>query len=130
MSSKREIIPGGIDEYINSCPKEVQDKLRQIREAIQSVVPDAMETVSYFGFPGYHYDGDYAYNGMFAWFSYKAPFIRLHIYPEVIKKHTDELKEFKKTIGAINFPQEKQISPSLVKQLVNESLVVMKTKTK
>lgn len=130
MSTKRKIVPGGVDEYIKKCPADVQDNLKKIRSAIREVVPDATETVSYFQFPGYHYDGDYYYNGMFAWFSYKSPFIRLHIYPEVIKNNEKLLKEFPKGAGAISFPQEKQIPTDLVKKLVRESLQIMKDKSK
>ncbi len=128
MATKRAIVAGGIDEYISKCPEDVQDSLKKIRAAISEVVPDATETLSYFQFPGYHYEGNYAYNGMFAWFSYKAPFIRLHVYPEVIKNNKKELEEYPKATGAVSFPQEKKLPISLVKKLVLESLEVMKNK--
>ena len=66
------IIYGGVDEYIEKCPKEVQDQLNDIRIAIQGAAPGSTETVSYFQMPGYLYQG-YDYNGMFAWFSFKTP---------------------------------------------------------
>ena len=69
-SSKKMVVPGGAEEYISECPKEIQAKLKLIRSAILEIAPDAIETVSYFGIPGYCYEG-YDYNGMFAWFSYK-----------------------------------------------------------
>ena len=130
MATQRKIVPGGIDEYIKKCPAEVQGSLNKIRSAIRRVVPDATETLSYFQFPGYHYDGDYFYNGMFAWFSYKSPFIRLHVYPEVIKNNGKKLQEFTKGAGAVYFPQEKQISMELVEKLVRESLRAMKNRSK
>lgn len=130
MAKKREIVPGGVDEYIKNQPAQVQEKLRKIRAAIRQVVPDAVETVSYFSFPGYHYDGDYYYNGMFAWFSYKKPFIRLHIYPEVILKNKSKLSEYKLGAGEISCPEEREIPERLVKQLVKESLQAMKERPK
>jgi len=36
-----------IDEYINGFPNEVQEHLRQIRETIKNVAPQAEETISY-----------------------------------------------------------------------------------
>lgn len=130
MAIKRKIIPGGVGEYIRKCPADIQENLNIIRKAIQSVVPDATETLSYFQFPGYHYEGNYYYNGMFVWFSYKSPFIRFHIYPEVIKNNKKYLEEFTKGAGVVNFPEDKQIPIKLVKKLVLESLQAMKDRTK
>lgn len=129
MATKRKIVPGGVDEYIKKCPSDVQENLNTIRTAIREVVSDATETLSYFRFPGYHYDGDYFYNGMFAWFSYKAPFIRLHILPEVIINNKKELEKYPKGAGAVSFPQDSQIPTSLVKKLVKESLQAMKDRS-
>jgi uncharacterized protein YdhG (YjbR/CyaY superfamily) len=124
-SSKKVVVPGGIDEYILNCPDEVQTKLRAIRSAIRDVAPDATETVSYFDIPGYCYEG-YDYNGMFAWFSYSKPYIRLHVRPPVAKNHTDELKGCKISTGIIGFPEDSEISTDLIKKLVIASLDEMK----
>lgn len=127
---KTDIKPGGIDEYIAKCPKEAQAVLKSLRVAIRAVVPDAVETVSYFQIPGYYYSGDYAYNGMFVWFSYKKPYARLHIWPPVIKNHKKELAGYPTTTAIVSFPTDKKISPTLVKKLVKESLKAMKDKSR
>jgi uncharacterized protein YdhG (YjbR/CyaY superfamily) len=44
--------PGGVDEYMAKCPKEVQGKLKKVRAAIRQVAPGSIETVSYFQIPG------------------------------------------------------------------------------
>jgi len=124
-NSSKKIVPGGVDEYIAGCPQEVQDELTVIRSAIHRVAPDAIETVSYFGIPGYCYEG-YDYNGMFAWFSYKAPYIRLHVRPPVAQNHIEELKGCKITTGIIGFPEDNEISPTLIAKLVQVSLDEMK----
>lgn len=130
MKSKKEVVPGGVDEYIAKCPEEVQGKLKEIRSVIQKVAPDAIETVSYFQFPGYGYvDQGYDYNGMFAWFSYKKPYIRLHVRPPVAENHKAELEGCVISVGAVGFPEEKDISPDLVKKLVKASIKVMKEKS-
>jgi hypothetical protein len=72
--------PGGVDEYIAACPKEVQGTLKKIRAAIREVAPGSTETVSYFQMPGYSYEG-YDYHGMFVWFSFRKPDVRLHLRP-------------------------------------------------
>lgn len=125
---KKVIVPGGVDEYIAKCPKDVQAKLRKIRTAIRQVAPDAVETVSYFKFPGYSYPGDYDYSGMFAWFSYKKPYIRLHVRPPVVAQHKSQLKGCATSVGAVGFPEDKEIPAALVKKMVRASLDVMKAK--
>ncbi|QQS18718.1 DUF1801 domain-containing protein [Candidatus Saccharibacteria bacterium] len=125
-SNSKAVVPGGVDEYISDCPDVIQTKLREIRSAIREVAPDAIETVSYFGIPGYSYAG-YDYNGMFAWFSYKTPYIRLHVRPPVAKDHAAELKGCKISTGIIIFPEKHDISPELIQKLVTASLSVMKT---
>ena len=124
-SSKKIIVPGGVDEYILDCPKEIQQKLALIRSAIREVAPDAIETVSYFGIPGYSYAG-YDYNGMFAWFSYKKPHVRLHVRPPVPDKHRKELKGCVISTGIIGFPDSSAIPPALITKLVQASLDEMK----
>jgi uncharacterized protein YdhG (YjbR/CyaY superfamily) len=128
-SSTKKIVPGGVDEYIAEQPKDIQEKLKMIRAAIQEVAPDAIETVSYFGIPGYCYEG-YDYNGMFAWFSYKKPYIRLHVRPPVPQDNAQELKYCKIWTGIIGFPEKDAVSPALIKKLVSSSLEVMKKGSK
>jgi len=125
-SNKKVVIPGGVDEYILDQPKEIQTKLNMVRSAIREVAPDAIETVSYFGIPGYSYEG-YDYNGMFAWFSYKKPYIRLHVRPPVPENHIKELKDCKITTGIIGFPETSELSIALISKLVKASLHEMKS---
>ncbi len=124
-SNKKIIVPGGVDEYILAQPIDVQTKLNEIRFAIREIAPDAIETVSYFSIPGYCYEG-FDYNGMFVWFSYKKPYIRLHVRPPVSQDYAKELVGCKITTGIIGFPEAQDISPTLIKKLVKASLSVMK----
>lgn len=119
-----DIVPGGVDEYIARCPKEAQSKLRDIREAIQGTAPDSIETVSYFQMPGYCYEG-YDYNGMFAWFSFKAPYVRLHVRPPVLEDSKSDLEGYKTTKAIISFPVNSEIPKTLVKKLVKASIKTM-----
>jgi len=122
-----KIKPGGVDEYIAKCPTETQNQLKIVRAAIKDAAPGSIETVSYFHLPGFSYEG-YDYNGMFVWFSYKKPFIRVHIRPPVIKNHKDELAGFSTTQSIVSFPEDKPIPLNLVKKLVIESIKIMKEK--
>ena len=127
-NSNKKIVPGGVDEYIQKCPDEIQGKLAKIRSVIGKVAPDAIETVSYFGIPGYSYEG-YDYNGMFAWFSYKKPYIRLHVRPPVAENHIGELQGCKITKGIISSPEKSEVSSELTEKLVKASLIEMTSRT-
>ena len=130
MAKKRsDIKPGGVQEYIAKCPKGAQDTLKSMRAAIRQVAPDAVETVSYFEWPGYFYAGDYVYNGMFVWFSFKKPYVRLHVWPPVVKNHKKELAGYKTMTAVVNFPTDKKLPVALVKKLVKASLKAMKEKS-
>jgi uncharacterized protein YdhG (YjbR/CyaY superfamily) len=120
---------GGVDEYIAQYPKEVQVRLNDIRQAIQQVAPGSTETVSYFQIPGYSYEG-YDYNGMFAWFSFKKPYVRIHVRPPVIQEHKKELADYATTKAIVSFPADKEISITLVKKLVKASIKAMKDNKK
>lgn len=124
-AKSRTIRAGGVDQYIAKSPKEIQRALQDMRMAIREVAPDAIETVSYFDMPGYSYEG-FEYNGMFAWFSFKGPFVRLHIRPKALVKNKKELKGYACTKAIVSFPADEQIPKALVKKLVKASLKDMR----
>lgn len=129
-SSSRSIKPGGVDEYIAACPGAVQAKLRKIRAAIRSAAPGAVETVSYFQMPGYSYEG-YDYNGMFAWFSFKEPNVRLHVRPPAIQQQPKkDLADYATTKALVIFPADEEIPVALVKKLVRASVKLMKGRSR
>ena len=127
-SKSVKVLLGGVDEYMTTCPKEVQARLREIRLAILTAAPGAKETVSYFNMPGYFYDG-YDYNGMFAWFSFKKPYVRLHVRPPVLENNKKELGDYASTKAIVSFPADRAIPKTLVKKLVKASIKVMKLKS-
>ncbi len=125
--NQRTLEPGGVDEYIAGCPKESRTALKTIRASIRSVAPDALETLSYFDMPGYSYEG-YAYNGMFVWFSFQAPHVRLHVRPAALELYSKDVKRFVTSKAVISFLFDKPIPSGLVKKLVRASLRDMKKK--
>jgi len=125
MKTTNSIKLGGVKQYIAKHPKEVQARLNEIRSAILEAAPGSMETVSYFEMPGYFYKG-YEYNGMFAWFSFKKPNVRLHVRPLAIENYKEELADFTTTKAIVNFPANKGIPNKIVKKLVKESIRIMK----
>ena len=117
-----------VDEYIARCPKEAQGDLAKIRAAIRAAAPGAVERTDYFRMPGYSYREIDYYDGMFTWFSFKKPHVRLHVPPSVIQKYRKELASYATTKAIISFPKGKPAPMTLVKKLVKASVKAMKDK--
>jgi uncharacterized protein YdhG (YjbR/CyaY superfamily) len=118
----------GVDEYFARSPKEAQASLAKMRAAIRAAAPAATERTDYFQLPGYSYPG-FDYDGMFAWFSFKKPYIRLHVRPPAIQEHAKELAGYSVTKAIVSFPMDKPLPVTLVKKLVRASVKVMKDKS-
>ncbi|HEV2298748.1 MAG TPA: DUF1801 domain-containing protein [Candidatus Acidoferrales bacterium] len=118
-----------VDEYIARCPKDAQRDLAKLRAAIWAAALRATERTDYFRMPGYSYPGLSYYDGMFAWFSFKKPHIRLHVPPSVIQEHRKALAGFPTTKAIVSFPMGKPVPITLVKKLVKASLKAMKDKS-
>lgn len=119
----------GVDEYIARCPKEAQGDLAKLRAAIRAAAPGATERTDYFRMPGYSNPEVDFYDGMFTWFSFKKPHIRLHVPPSVIQAHRKELAGYATTKAIVSFPSDKPLPITLVKKLVRASLKAMKDKS-
>lgn len=129
-SSAKRALPNHTDKYIANSPREVQAKMKELRAAIRAAAPGATERTDYFQWPGYSYEGGYDYDGMFAWFSFKDPNIRLHVRPPVIQNHKKQLAGFATSKAVVFFTPDKPISMALAKKLVKASIKVMKDKAK
>jgi uncharacterized protein YdhG (YjbR/CyaY superfamily) len=117
-----------VDAYIARCPKEARGDLAKIRAAIRAAAPGATERTDYFQMPGYSYPG-FDYDGMFVWFSFKKPHLRLHVRPPVIQEHGKELAGYATTKAIVSFPMGKPVPITLVKKLVKASLKAMRDKS-
>jgi uncharacterized protein YdhG (YjbR/CyaY superfamily) len=103
--------PKEVDAYISAAPKEVQEKLREVRAAIKSVAPTAAESISY-AMPYYNY------KGRLAWFGLHTEHIGLYLRPPVIEEHKADLAGYKTTKSAVQLPLDKKIPVPLIKKLV------------
>jgi uncharacterized protein YdhG (YjbR/CyaY superfamily) len=119
----------GVDEYIARCPKEARGELAKIRAGIRAAVPGATERTDYFRMPGYSDPRIDHYDGMFTWFSFKKPHIRIHVVPSVIQAYRKELAGYVTTKAIVSFPMGKPVPITLVKKLVKASLKAMKDKS-
>jgi uncharacterized protein YdhG (YjbR/CyaY superfamily) len=103
--------PNDVDEYIASAPKDIQNKLNQIRATIKEVAPTAIEGISY-RMPYYNY------KGQLAWFSLMKSHIWLYLRPPLIEEHRKELAKYKTTKSAIHFAMHEELPILLIKKLI------------
>ena len=104
-------VAGSIDEYIEQFPTNVQTILQKLRATIQKTAPAAEETISY-QMPAFKY------HGMLVYFAGFKNHIGFYPTSSPIKVFKDRLTNFKTSKGAIQFPIDKAIPLTLVKDIV------------
>jgi uncharacterized protein YdhG (YjbR/CyaY superfamily) len=114
-----------IDEYIAHFPKNTQDILEEIRQAIKEAAPQAEETISY-QIPAF------SQNGILVWFGAYKKHISFFPRANVVEVFQDELSGFKTSKGTIQFPLDKPIPMELIKKIVRfrvkENLILNENK--
>lgn len=118
-----------IDEYISVFPKQTQRLMQKLRLAIRKAAPKAMEVISY-GMPAFSQEGMLVY---FA--AYKS---HIGFYPtgSGINAFKNEIRGFKHSKGAVQFPLDKELPLDLVRRMVkfkleeNKLKALSKTKAK
>ncbi|MDE1850467.1 MAG: DUF1801 domain-containing protein [Candidatus Micrarchaeota archaeon] len=99
-----------VDAYIARAPKNTRGKLKEIRAAIRSVAPGAVESISYM-MPSYD-------KGKVAWFALMKTHVGLYLRPPIIAEHKKELATYVTTKSAVHFPLDKKLPVPLIKKLV------------
>ena len=99
-----------IDEYIAQYPETTQAILQKVRQTISSVAPGATEKIGY-GIPTFVLNGNLVH---FAGYNHHIGF-----YPGSIgiASFTEELKPYKTSKGAVQFPLDKPIPYDLIKKI-------------
>lgn len=99
--------PKTIDAYIASCPEEIQDYLKTIRNIIRTALPEAEERISW-SMPTYWKKRNLI---QFAGFKHHAG---LYPGPEAVEAFSERLKEYKTSKGTIQLPYSKPIPAELI----------------
>ncbi len=104
---------GSIDEYISAFPKNVQNILQQIRQAVKEAAPDAEETISY-NMPAFKL------NGNLVWFGAFKNHIGFYPRESAIEEFKEKLAgyEVSKVQGTVKFPLDKPIPIGLIREMV------------
>ena len=100
-----------VDEYIAQAPKEVQEKLQELRAVIRITAPGAQERISY-GMPYYDYKGRLVY------FQLWKNHIGFYVPTPVVEEHKSELQGYETTKATVRFPLDEQLPLALIEKLV------------
>ena len=98
-----------VDEYIAAQSVEMQARLRELRAIIRQVVPDATEVISY-DMPTYKLGGRRVQFG--------AAKRHCALYGSAIDRFTNELRDFKTLKGTVQFPLDRPIPETVVRNVV------------
>jgi uncharacterized protein YdhG (YjbR/CyaY superfamily) len=104
-------LPKDIDEYISSCPVEVQPLLQQVRATIRAAAPEAEETISY-QMPTFKFHGNLVY---FAAFKNHIGFYPI---PSGMAEFAEELSTYTTGKGSVQFPLDRPIPFDLITRIV------------
>ncbi len=102
--------PTTINAYIAAQPEGIQPLLKQIRDKLRSVLPEAQEKISW-RMPTYWQEQNIIH---FA--AYKN---HIGLYPgaEAIKHFSDRLKDYKRSKGAIQLPYDRALPLDLIGEI-------------
>lgn len=109
MASKKAR-PKNIDEYINTAPKEAQEKLREMRACIREAAPGAEESLKW-GKPAFSYGRILV---MFAAFKHHIGFYPT---PSAVRAFAKDLSKYKTASSSIQFPLDKPLPLSLIRKI-------------
>lgn len=112
-----------VEEYIARAPQAVQGKLRELRQLLKAIAPEATERISY-GMPSYHEQGPIVY------FAPAKRHIGLYIPPPVIEQHAADLKGYVTTKSAVHLSRERPLPVSLIKKLVKARMKVNSSRSR
>jgi uncharacterized protein YdhG (YjbR/CyaY superfamily) len=100
-----------IDEYIRSFPGPVRAQLRELRNLIRRLAPDAQEKISY-QIPTFTLHGNLVHFAAFA--------NHIGLYPgsSGVRAFESKLTRYKHSKGAIQFPLDEPLPVSLITQIV------------
>jgi uncharacterized protein YdhG (YjbR/CyaY superfamily) len=96
-----------IDEYINTFPKNIQEKLEKVRTIIHNAVPEAEEVISY-QIPCF------IFNGPILYFSAFTKHISIAAPPPTIEAFKKDLSEYKTSVSVFQIPIDQPIPEKLI----------------
>jgi uncharacterized protein YdhG (YjbR/CyaY superfamily) len=114
MNDKQEI--HSVEDYFNAQPEKGKEALLLIRQCILAVVPEAEERVNY-NIPAYALieGGKREQQIMIAGYENHVGF---YPHPTTMEKFENELKDYKRGKGSVQFPLDKPLPTELIRRMV------------
>ena len=100
-----------VDEYIETFPKEIQERLEQIRKPIQLAAPGAEESIGY-GMPAYKLNGR-----PLVYFAGYEKHIGFYATPTGHTAFAAELSKYKQGKGSVQFPLDQPMPLELIARI-------------
>ncbi|MHB1314350.1 MAG: iron chaperone [Christensenellales bacterium] len=100
------------DEYIQSFSAPLQSVLNELRAVISKAAPDATEKISY-AMPTFYLNGNLVH------FAAYKNHIGFYPAPSGISAFQEELKPYKSSKGAVQFPLDKPLPLALISRIVH-----------
>lgn len=101
-----------VDEYLAGQTDALRGKLRQVREAIRKVAPEAIEVISY-QMPTYKVDG----TALIYFAGWKQHYSLYPAGERMLSALKDELAPFEVSKGTIRFPISKPVPVALIERI-------------
>jgi len=108
--SPKNARPTSITEYINAAPKEVRQKLREMRACIRASAPGAKESLKW-GMPAF------SYRRILVTFAAFKHHIGFYPTPSAVRAFAKDLSKFATAKGSIQFPLEKALPLALIRKI-------------
>lgn len=102
--------PETIDEYISEQPEEIQPILHETRKVLRETLPDCQEKISW-SMPTYWKGRNIIH------FAAQKAHLGIYPGPDAIEEFSEQLKNYKTTKGAIQFPYKKGIPYELISEI-------------
>lgn len=109
MRSMKRSVPKSVDECIAAQPEAVRPKLEQVRAAIRTAVPEAVEAIAY-RMPGYKLRG----KPMLYFAGFKEHYSLFAASGTFFTALEDELRGYELRKGTVHFPLTKPVPVKLI----------------
>lgn len=107
-----------IDDYIEQFPLDIQIKLETLRKLTHIIIPNCEETIKY-GIPTFVLNK----TNMIHFAGYKSH-IGFYPTPLVIENFLSELKTYKVSKGAVQFPLKNELPINLIQKMIEYRLTL------
>ena len=101
-----------VEAYLADFPSDVRTRMKQIRELVLELVPEAVESISY-GMPAYKYK-----KKPLVYFGGFQHHIGLYPTPNGIEAFLEELKPYAHAKGSVKFPHDQPLPMELIRKIV------------